>query len=1108
MSDDRPVFRIHEGIPGEGWFQSTKIDNDQLNTIKTDSIEVATSIPSPFAQIDLVKTAFKRVTENNGKGEPILGIEGNTAHHKLVSDVFDIGRLFYLSKKYEQEIKITSWSHKKRFRHNKQSKTKGHRNCFKTMDIYWSQDQNKSKSFGLYNFESLETFYFILNGKNNKIIGATSPITLFFAAPDAKKNSEELNLSEFHHDNFFDDKLQPLHKQEHSFIIYIYTLSKQQGFAEKFPEVYDYLEVVRENFLSPEIRQEVNNLKPKDTGEYEPCHVSENPQEYCEVLGIQLGLQEIQNRKNQIQKTSDFVIKSEIDTGNEFRPLILPNTKFKHNWVYTTKGDLWNIDNRILPKHFEDLRQGERFLPYNGDVYPWYSADDFLEDKIVKLPYSIDNSFIPSHLKDNQYLIPLKPLFFEYFKVESITKYFQLKNYADGVIEVILKIPVKNGSIEFKKEYTRSDSISDLGNIHLSVFPFFKPLKEYSINYYIGLLDDRSNILNDEVQLHFFSQGKKISVSNDSVSTRSAGDGELASKYHKTNSFDMIQLSTDRESGLIIPQFKEKNNTKEIHFAIDFGTTNTHIEYKLGDKGDSEILSNRSSDSLWKSLLDRNRNEIKNLNQLINNEDTFDQETIPYRISFPIRTAMVNNRGLGFNEELELFLKINNYLLLEKKDIPNYLNLTTHLKWGNFSTHQYQNKVRSYVRYLLTIVYYKALQLEANPKKTKITWLYPVSMSEDDEINDLKGIWRECYKEVFGIQDDNNLYALQESLGPYLYNLSNTVGQTLTMDIGGGSTDIAVFREDNAQFISSFKFGGNAIFGDGYSIPEYSRNSDENGFVLLFKENLINFKNSKDVQIESILNRILEKKESIEFSNFAFSLKKSSVKYDYISDLKKEPILKPVFLTFFGALVYYSAVLMKQENSEAPKNIIFSGGGSNLIHVIDFSEDYVLFKKYIQVVFEKVYKSELVLDKIIISDEPKKVTCKGALKQTKKDLKVSPKFWHGGINAFLYKSKDESSNFHYSEIGINIKNDIENSIKEFYRIHDLAVDKSRIWKDSTRTIKRKYHEWRDKYLPQYLDRGLESYFKKDKGEVNETLFFYPLIGVLNDLAFELSKIKK
>ena len=49
-----------------------------------------------------------------------------------------------------------------------------------------------------------------------------------------------------------------------------------------------------------------------------------------------------------------------------------------------------------------------------------------------------------------------------------------------------------------------------------------------------------------------------------------------------------------------------------------------------------------------------------------------------------------------------------------------------------------------------------------------------------------------------------------------------------------------------------------------------------------------------------------------------------------------------------------------------------------------------------------------------------------------------------------------------------------------------------------------FKEMRSENLPSYLKRGLNTFHKDKTSNIEETLFFYPLIGVLNSLAFKLS----
>ena len=38
----------------------------------------------------------------------------------------------------------------------------------------------------------------------------------------------------------------------------------------------------------------------------------------------------------------------------------------------------------------------------------------------------------------------------------------------------------------------------------------------------------------------------------------------------------------------------------------------------------------------------------------------------------------------------------------------------------------------------------------------------------------------------------------------------------------------------------------------------------------------------------------------------------------------------------------------------------------------------------------------------------------------------------------------------------------------------------------------------------FLEQGLKAFYKSSEKHIEETLFFYPLIGILNKLAFELA----
>ncbi len=1105
------VFRLHEGVEGTGWFLSTEgINKEHLKTIKTEGKEVATSIPSPFARIDLVKSAFRWVTDN--------GIYGTTAQHKLVSDALDVAQLFYASQKFSSQIEIIAWNPNERFKEITEQGNSTHSKFASTLQLFWNQDSVQNEEKGdliLYNFESVRRLYFLLNKETNQVIGGTSPITLFFASPDVRKVTKNLNIV-IGQDRLFDDEYASLTEREVSFIEYIYALSKQEGFSKLFPEVYSYIEEVRLNHINDKaLREKIANFDSEEINNYSPCPVLKNEDDPCEILGIRLGVQTING--NNIEKESDFIIECDLQTSG-LKPLVLPYQKFSKKWTYTTKGIIWDENTKI--PYSNKLSPKNSVVPVQNDHYYWITIGNLLEERIIKLPYPIDNTkFITCGSKN--YLLPLTPLFFKYFDAGKVSNYFKLTERADGnLIEIELKIPVKGGDITFKKNYSTADKNIENFKIHLSIFPFIKTDK-VKMTYNIGLLDDRLE-KNEDVILNCLNKGKELELGSPIVRNPGTG-GELKSQYFKIeNQFDSIHFGTQSSKGFIVPILKQCNGNNQINFAIDFGTTNTHIEYQYGDN-DAIAFDNYVSLPLWQSLLKRNEKGIDPEN--FEREMTFEQEMLPYSFSygneelkFPLRTALVHNQQINFNAPVDIIREVNNYLLLEKRNIPSYLELVTQLKWSNYADTLDEKKVKSYIEFITNLVFYKTLLLGGDTSKTTITWFYPVSMDEG-ELGVFFKLWKSVYKRIFNQEaTEDKIKGIPESIAPYLFYKSSVEGLSLSVDIGGGSSDIAVFDEDEdkAKLISSFKFAGNAIFGDGYPSNEFQNNSDRNGFVKTFMSEVI--KSIKgDEQKEAILNNILKvRKNSSDFSSYLFALEnESSTSFSYSRLIEKDKRLKLSILVFYAAIGYYSANLLKKSGIAIPKYILLSGTASKSASIIDSSDNFGNLSAMFKFIFEKVYNNETKNPIIIrLSDIPKEVTCKGSLKANiSESIKNAPiKFWIGGIqeNNWGYvfdKEKDVKSTPKYGQIDDSSKSEIEDSINNFYSILDEYINSIRL--EAKYIIEQsaynKFKEVRGTGIKDFLIRGIKAYYKKNEDYIEESLFFYPLIGILNRLSYTLAE---
>ncbi|MDR0873391.1 MAG: hypothetical protein LBN27_08000 [Prevotellaceae bacterium] len=392
--------------------------------------------------------------------------------------------------------------------------------------------------------------------------------------------------------------------------------------------------------------------------------------------------------------------------------------------------------------------------------------------------------------------------------------------------------------------------------------------------------------------------------------------------------------------------------------------------------------------------------------------------------------------------------------------------------------------------------------------QTKIIWFYPASM-DTGRCDDFNMIWQELYKEYFGENADNNLFSISESAAPYNYyrKKRGAKSDVVTIDIGGGTTDVYIVENDKPQMLLSFVFASNAIFGDALRWD-----SDSNGFVQLYFQQFQEVLNSNGLQeLESTLKEIESRKNSSDIVAFLFSLitnkqVNKNQALDFLLKLSQNKKMKYIFIIFYGAILYYIAKSMKAKGLKRPLTLAFSGNGSKTLRIL--SPNNATIGEFARLIFDSVYGSEGNRLDVIYEEEPKKATCKGGIlqpvKQTPNDIKPI-KFTLIGDN--LEEIPDKKVKF--EELIEESKESIVNSVLEFidflFKLHDdndefltrsLGADENII--DKVKEFAKDKTE---------LSQSLQSALKGKKGSKNieETLFFYPLVGILHELAQAISK---
>ena len=1107
------VFRLYKGNNNiQDWGNSVSYGSHAISQIEDPNAasvkKEITSIPSPFARIDLVKNAYSEVVKS-GK------LHGDTIFHKMVSDSLDVAQIFFNLPKLSDRIKVIVWNANQELEALKNSSYYEHKRVGETLEMFLKQDKEA------YNFDKMKSFYLLhYVGKFRQtqldIIGATSPATLFFcSANDFSYLSDDIRFGK---DKVFDNEFASLDQRDEKFIIFYFAYQKAfPNFARLFPEVNEYMDLVYKNGLTPDQKDKVDSLNTNSINDYPELIINPNKVDINGVIYRQCP--------DNIKVKSGFEIKSNI-AKEEKLPLVLP---IESGSIYTNVyyvSDFWENTNKapfMDPKPLD-----ERRLPKANEMYPYLTVGDFLEDVLIRVPNinTSDDAFYGKFLSESsyRYLLPLKETFFRYFTSQELQgkiggqPMFEIKEVLEDHVRVTLRIPIQgNRFIEYTRQYIengeirpeqnkgvlieRNFSIGLLSNIH-----YENEIDAFYRAYIMSEFDDK-----DSYKLIFKKGNATISVADPVVrNTDDARYFSYKSYIIEQKSFDFIRVECDEYSGVLIPIMQRKSGTDQFTFSIDFGTTNSHIEYSVNN-GASEPFCMSQQDTMLK-LWGYVENQAKYI---------FGYDVMPELIGenslykFPMRTALCIASSTNWNKAVYPLGHTNIPFPYEKKRGYAYDRIITDLKWSNDPNNT--KRIKNFIESLFIMLRTKVLLCNGSLSHTKIVWFYPISMVEN-RYNSFSDVWNKAYEKYFG-GDKRNVIPMTESVAPYEHYRSAqaNVGNIVTIDIGGGTTDIVLAKDGNVTNITSFHFAADSVFGDPYIS---NRSASSVNKLLEQYENTIKavLEDNSLSDLLEILEQHKKSRISSNIASFYFSLKDNneivakrlSDNVDFNNMLLLDSKYKIVFIIFYSAIIYHLAHIMKAKSLEMPRHIAFSGNGSKVIRILTSSDSTL--EKFTKKIFEKVYGEKYPIDGLTIlqnENNPKEVTCKGGLSNP-----IYQEYEDMASMKMVYKAvQDNGEAFVNSETYGQIdENYIQRTVDQAKDFVSFVIELNREFsyknnfdssEDSLDIAKREC--MRD--LVTFTKNGLEIKRQEvsDNDVIEETMFFYPLNGMLNALISAIYK---
>ena len=1024
LQDKINLTNLQNGL--KHWDTSVMYNDLEINAISSpnnNSTHQPTSIPSPFARIALVKTAFSEVTQH--------GVNALAAYQQIVSDTLDVAEIFFTYNKWRNKIDIIRWDVEK----DLNSLQQYHRQIYDTLRMFLQSDAET------YNFDRMQCIYILRYKDSGDVIGATSPSTLFFSTSNDLSSVD----IDFGNKRKAFTSIVPLKDRPAIFQDFLYTWT-----AANNPS------------------RQVNGRTTLQFNEIEG------------YLQAQLPL------INRTDAISNLRSNASNNLTNSYAQFRAPDVEILGNALYNTKD---------IPKDY-------------------LTDNDVLEDTIIRFPYKIkEDSFFNGNIPEdssNSFLLPIKSAFFKYYTIDDLKENLKI-NQSGGVAEVELKISNQT----FKKDYKISDGSLIQVRFDCALFPNIKFKKDQEAQYRFGLVCDYNE--KDNFAAAYINIDNSIATNNTRSSVRNESrqlNYQMKNYSLEGSGFDYIEIKYKGVSSIVIPNFEDRSGNDTFTFAVDFGTTNTHIEYKLGTNTE-QVFD-----------ISQNPNDDKQVHWLHGGEtairDVFDEEFIPAytdeEFKLPMRTALSYGQKVNWHNVYP-FEKASVDELYEKRLNYAYNSIITDLKWSDNANNQQQVKV--YIESILYILRNKVILNYGNLANTKIRWFYPGSMDRN-RFNNLKTSWEDAYQKYFG-GSVNNIIGIPESIAPFNYYIkSGDTSNLVTIDIGGETTDIVVSKGEEIDYITSFRFAANSIFGDGYAEAVLKKNGIVRQFFDEIKSELKTGINSEDALFE-IFDDMQKNRSSADIASFLFSLKENKTVLDngenlaananLESKLSTDTTQEIVFIIFYASIIYHLAKLMKVKKSEMPDRIVFSGNGSRVIRF--FTDDKDLLERFTKLIFERVYNTKYNshdLNIILNKDNPKEATCKGGFfadeHQTYRDVfKKNVVLHSNGTDALIEKNNElTDENIKQNSYQIIDENYLNKTVEEsrefldfFFKLLPFFDNEGYSLNDKSISIAKEVYK--KNRLSIYAENGWIQKKRevKENDLIQETMFFYPLVGMLKEL---------
>jgi hypothetical protein len=572
----------------------------------------------------------------------------------------------------------------------------------------------------------------------------------------------------------------------------------------------------------------------------------------------------------------------------------------------------WMEASQPLPRHLN-------FLPAIKVIE---DPSSFFEDSLIEAPLS-DTTSYPLQFAGKHYLLPYRKEILEYFTPEEIVAHTSLRSVQPNHVTVDLNIPlVNNRTVKVTKHYREDDEIVSLGSFPVANLAFWPTF----------IFDEGGGGIHEWNRYFYYKYDQGTSQLDfeplDPINTtRSLQNRTWLETAAPLRGF---VGTVDGRKGLLLVKYDViRPPTKDWKVAIDLGSTHTRAFYLEVEKQNNQ----------WLGVGDGNIRPIKIISQV---EELTKCEPRDLLENFFVLSRAVDGSATEEfmsqlvmpqpnNEDYSDWLPREG-LIYQRSLLVGFPSnvIKYNFKW-NSSTTDYA--LRAYLRCLLLLIQVEALREGA--RVVSISHAFPSVFTP--------GLAQKHANEWAGL---GNYASLQieppmmeaEAVGRYLQvgQKAAVTGNTIALDVGGSTTDIAIWGSNRLNRQESVKMAAGVAGRYVQTEPG------------LFKQELIKILAGEPFKLTTRLDNFKDKDAGFSLMfNAVLNAAASTKNLDrLVTSIRKSPEGQKLIahiMFVLGALLYYAGLLSRKAKmpGQSQYYVYLCGKGGQLITWINNQEQFV-----------------------------------------------------------------------------------------------------------------------------------------------------------------------